>query len=145
MALGYSTALNDAILNAFLNGGSGFAFLDSAVIEFRTTPRAASADTAPTGTLLSAVTLPADAMSAPSARACSKVGTWEDLIADATGEVAWFRIRTSGDLGTTNTTDQRWDGSVTATGGGGDLTVSATAFVAGHPIVVDTFSVTLPA
>lgn len=144
MALGWSTALANSVLDNFLNSGAGQSFLNSAIIEIRSGTRPASADTAPAGTLLAEITAPADAMAAASSGACAKSGTWADASADASGTAAWFRVKLSGDAGTTNTTDKRLDGNVTVTGGGGDMTVNDTSVVSASPFTINTFTLSLP-
>jgi hypothetical protein len=144
MALGFSTALANAFLDAMANGGTTQSFWDSAIFEVRSGTRPSSADTAPTGTVLASMTLPADAMAAASALAIVKSGTWSDSSADNTGTAAWFRIKRSGDAGTTNTTDKRLDGSITATGGGGEAEIDNVSIAATQPVTVTTYQHTLP-
>lgn len=147
MALGFSTALANAILNTIGNSGTTQSFFDNAILEIRTGSKPATADTAPSGTstILASITCPADAMAAAASLAMAKSGTWSDASADATGTAAHFRIKLSGDLGTTNTTDKRLDGTITATGGGGDMTLDNTSIAAAQPVVISTFQLTLPA
>jgi hypothetical protein len=83
-------------------------------------------------------------MAAASSGACAKSGTWADASADASGTAAWFRVKLSGDAGTTNTTDKRLDGNVTVTGGGGDMTVNDTSVVSASPFTINTFTLSLP-
>ena len=90
------------------------------------------------------MTLPADAMAAASSLTIAKSGTWSDSSADNTGTAAWFRIKRSGDLGTTNSTDKRLDGGVTATGGGGEMELDNTSIAATQPVTVTTYQHTLP-
>lgn len=59
----------------------------------------------------------------------------QDSSADATGTATWFRLVTSG--GT-----YVMDGTVTATGGGGDLQLSTTSIVATQPVAVSGFVIT---
>jgi hypothetical protein len=75
-------------------------------------------------------------MAAASGGVKSKSGTWEDTSADATGTAAHYEIMDS-----TGTTCHE-QGTVTATGGGGDMTVDNTSFAAGQPFTVTAFSKT---
>ena len=75
-------------------------------------------------------------MAAASSGSKSKSGTWEDLSADATGTAGHFRLYDS--AGTTC----HLQGTVTATGGGGDMEVSSTSFTAGQSFTVTTFTLT---
>lgn len=145
MAFGFSTALANSILDEVGNSGSGQSFFDSAILEIRSGSKPATADTAPSGTLLASMTLPADAMAAAASLAMAKSGTWSDSSADAAGTAGHFRIKRSGDLGTSNTTDKRMDGTITATGGGGDMTLDNTSIASAQPVTVNTFQLTLPA
>jgi hypothetical protein len=63
-------------------------------------------------------------------------GTWEDTSADAAGTGAHFRIYDSG--GTTCDAQ----GSVTATGGGGDLELDNTNIASGQKVTITAFNLT---
>jgi len=145
VALGFSTALAGAMLDAWANGGTTQTFWDSAIFEVRSGTRPATADTAPAGSLLASMTLPADAMNAAATHAISFAGTWSDTSADATGTASWFRIKKSGDSGTTNTTDKRLDGDITATGGGGDAEINNVSVAITQVVSVASYSHSLPA
>lgn len=75
------------------------------------------------GTVLATLALPADWMANASGGSKAMSGTWEDTSADNTGTAQYFRIYDSGAV-------CHEQGSVTLTGGGGDLTVDNTSFVA---------------
>ena len=145
MALGFSTALTLAILDAIGNSGSGQSFWDSAILEIRSGTRPVTADTAPTGTVLASMTLPADAMAATSGHAMSFIGTWSDPSADATGTASWFRIKRSGDSGTTNTTDKRLDGDTGITGSGFDMEMNNLSIAITQVVNIASYAHTLPA
>lgn len=68
-------------------------------------------------------------------------GTWSALGA-ASGTAAYFRYLADGaDAGTSSsTTYGRIDGSITATGGGGDATIDNTAVTSGQTVTVTSFS-----
>ena len=89
-----------------------------------------------TGTVLATMTLPSDWWAAASSGAKALSGTWQDTSADATGTAGHFEIMDSG--GTTC----HMQGSVTATGGGGDMTLDNTSITAGQQVTVTTFTVT---
>jgi len=140
MALEISGALRDVLATAtdiFNNG----------VLEIRT-GAAPGANAADAGTLLASITLPADCFTGPSSGngQLSLNGTWQDASADAAGTAAHFRIKQSGDTGgATGTTDERIEGSVTATSGGGDLELDNTSIAAGQQVTISTATVTMPA
>ena len=96
----------------------------SAVLKIRTGAQPANVATADSGTVLATLALPADWMAAASGGTKAKSGTWEDTSADATGTAAHWRLYAS------DGTTAHAQGTVTATGGGGDLTVDSTSFTA---------------
>lgn len=105
----------------------------SPVLKIRTGAQPANCAAADSGTVLSSLSLPADWMAAASGGTKALSGTWGDLSADASGEAAHWRLYDSGAV-------CRMQGSVTATGGGGDLEVSDTAFTAGGAVSVTGFT-----
>jgi hypothetical protein len=107
----------------------------SPTLEIRTGAAPANCAAADTGTVLATLALPSDFMAAAASGAKAKSGTWEDTSADATGTAAHFRIKASG--GTVHV-----QGSVTATGGGGDMTVDNTSFASGQSFTVTGFTLT---
>jgi hypothetical protein len=92
------------------------------------------------GTVLATINLPSDWMAAASSGAKAISGTWQDLSADATGTSAHFRLFNS--QVTKDGTTCFLQGTVTATGGGGDMEVSSTSFTAGQSFTVNTFTLT---
>src|SRR3954469_8550000 len=109
--------LTNSAKNAILDTGFD-AIFNSGILEIRSGAQPASADNAATGTLLASMTLPADAFAAASGGSKAKLGTWQDTSADNAGTAGWYRLKQSTDAGSTDGTDERMDGSVTATGGG---------------------------
>ena len=89
---------------------------------------------AATGTLLVEMTLPSDWLTAPSAGAVGKSGAWQDVAANAGGTLGHYRIY---DNAGTTCHDQ---GSITATGGGGDMEVDNTSVAINQQVTVTTFS-----
>lgn len=108
----------------------------SAILKIRTGAQPADCATADSGTVLATLNLPSDWMAAAAAGAKAKAGTWEDTAADAAGTAAHFRIYDSGGA----TCDIQ--GSVTATGGGGDLTLDNTSIAIGQVVTVTGFTLT---
>lgn len=131
MTLQYSTTVRNAKLDA-VESTIGTA----PILKIRTGSAPADCATADSGTVLATITLPSDWMAAASAGSKAKSGTWQDTSADASGTAAHFRIYDSG--GTTC----HMQGTVTATGGGGDMTVDSTSFTAGQTFTVSTFTLT---
>lgn len=108
----------------------------SAVLKIRTGAAPANCAAADTGTVLATCNLPADYLAAAASGQKAKSGTWEDLSADATGTAAHFRLYAS------DGTTCGMQGTVTATGGGGDMTVDNTSFAAGQSFTVTAFTLT---
>lgn len=124
----------DAVVD-LLDAGSGAGY-----IEVRTGSQPATANTAASGTLLATLTLSDPAFgnattASPSVATASAITS--DTSADASGTAGWFRAYDSN--GT-----QVIDGSVTATGGGGDMTFDTVAFVAGGTVALTSWTVSHP-
>jgi hypothetical protein len=128
MALRYSNTVKNARLDA-VESTVGTA----PTLQIRSGSQPATADTAATGTVLATCALPSDWMAAASGGTKAKAGTWEDTSADNTGTAGWFRIQGAGGA---------IDGTVTLTGGGGDMTVDNTSFAAGQAFSVTGFTLT---
>lgn len=131
MAIQLSTGVRNARLDA-IESTIG----TSAVLKIRSGSAPADVATADSGTVLATCTLPSDWMAAASSGAKAKSGTWEDTSADATGTAAHFRIYAS------DGTTAHIQGTVTATGGGGDMTVDNTSFASGQAFTVTGFTLT---
>lgn len=131
MALQYSVAVRNAKLDAVETAISA-----SAVLKIRTGSAPANCAAGDTGTVLATLTLPSDWMAAASSGSKAKAGTWEDTSADATGTAAHFRIYAS------DGTTCHIQGTVTITGGGGDMTVDNTSFATGQSFTVNSFTLT---
>lgn len=131
MTLQYSTTVRNAKLDAVET-----AIGVSAVLKIRTGAQPANCAAADSGTVLATCNLPSDYMAAAANGSKAKSGTWEDPSADATGTAAHFRLYAS------DGTTCHAQGSVTATGGGGDMTVDSTSFTAGQAFTVTGFTLT---
>ncbi len=83
--------------------------------------------------MLASITLPATPWAAAAAGTKAKQGTWSDAAADASGVAGHYRLR--------NAANTHWEeGTVTATGLGGDLTLDNTNIAIGQPVTVSTFT-----
>lgn len=131
MALQYSTAVRNARLDT-VESTIGV----SAVLKIRTGAAPANCGTADSGTVLATCALPSDWMAAASGGVKAMSGSWADASADAAGTAAHFRIYAS------DGTTCGMQGTVTATGGGGDMTVDNVSFAAGQAFSVTSFSLT---
>jgi hypothetical protein len=131
VAIQFSVSVRNARLDAIETTIS-----TSAVLKIRTGAAPATVATADSGTVLSTVTLPSDWLAAAGSGAKAKSGTWQDTSADATGTAAHFRIYAS------DGTTAHIQGTVTATGGGGDMTVDSTSFTATQQFTVTGFTIT---
>lgn len=108
----------------------------SPILEIRSGSPPANCAAADSGTVLATITCPSDWATAASSGSKTKSGTWADSSADATGTAAHFRMKDSG--GSTC----HMQGTVTATGGGGDMTVDSTSFTSGQSFTVTSFTTT---
>ncbi len=131
MAVQLSVAVRNARLDA-IETSIG----TSAVLKIRTGAQPASCATADSGTVLATLNLPSDWMAAASAGSKAKSGTWEDLSADNTGTAAHFRVYAS------DGTTCGIQGSITATGGGGDMTLDNTSIASGQTVTITSFTLT---
>ena len=112
----------------------------SCSLEIRSGSVPATCATAGTGTILATINLPTDWMAAASSGAKAMSGTWQDTSADNTGTAAHFRLYNS--QATKDNTTCFMQGTVTVTGGGGDMTVDNTSFASGQSFTITTFTLT---
>lgn len=130
MAIQYSVTVRNAKLDAVET-----AIGTSAILRFYTGGMPANCAAARTGTVLATLNLPSDWMAAASGGSKVKSGTWTDASADASGVVGYFSILDSG--GTTC----HIQGTVTITGGGGNMEIDSVNFTAGQSVTVTTFTI----
>lgn len=133
MALQFSTTLRNALLDT-IESTIG----TSAQLKIRSGSAPATVATADSGTVLATIVCPSDWMAAASSGTKAKSGTWTDSSADNTGTAAHFRLYAS------DGTTCHMQGTVTATGGGGDMTVDSTSFTSGQSFTITTFTITAP-
>ncbi len=131
MTVQLSTSVRNAMLDAIET-----TIGTSAVLKIRTGAQPANCGTADSGTVLASCSLPSDYLAAAASGSKAKSGTWEDASADNTGTAAHWRLYAS------DGTTCHAQGTVTATGGGGDLTVDNTSFVAAQGFTITAFSFT---
>jgi hypothetical protein len=131
MAFQFSAAVRNARLDAIET-----AIGTSAVLKIRTGSPPADCATADSGDVLATLTLPSDWMAAASGGQKAKSGTWQDSSADDTGVAGHFRLYAS------DGTTCHAQGTVTATGGGGDMTVDNTSFAATQSFTINSFTLT---
>lgn len=131
MALQFSTELRNAMLDAIETIAG-----TTPILEIRSGSAPANAAASRTGTVGVTMTLPSDWMGGAASGVKSKSGTWEDTSADASITAGYFTLYKSD--GTTVV----MQGTVTATGGGGDLTLTTTTIVSGQPVTITSFAIT---
>jgi hypothetical protein len=102
----------------------------AAILKIRTGAQPANCAAADSGTVVASMTLPSDWMSAAASGTKSKSGTWSDGTADATGTAAHWRLYEA-----TGVTCHS-QGSVTATGGGGDLTLDSVSITSAQAVTI---------
>lgn len=104
-------------------------------LQFRSGALPANCAAADSGTLLAELTLPSDWLTAASAGAVAKNGTWSGT-GSAAGSAGHFRIKDS--TGATT----HLQGDVTATGGGGAMTIDNVSIASGQTVTVTGFDLT---
>ena len=108
----------------------------TAILRIRTGPAPANCAAVDSGSVLATLTLPADWMTAAAAGVKSKSGAWQDLSADAPGTAEHFRIYDSGG------TICGMQGTVSITGGGGNMTVDNNVLAITQQFSVTAFDLT---
>ena len=129
MAFQFSTAARNAALDSIET-----AIGVSPTLEIRSGTVPANCAAADSGTVLATMSLPSDWLAAASSGVKSLSGTWQDLSADTTGTAGHFRIKAS--------TTCHIQGTVTITGGGGDMTLDNTSIATGQQINITAFTIT---
>lgn len=129
MAIQLSTAVRNARLDSVetVIGASG-------KVRILTGSMPANCAAVDTGTVVASIDLPADWMAAAAGGSKSMLGTWSDASADAAGTAGYFRFYDA--AGTTC----HMQGTVSATGGGGDMTVDNVVFAAGQTFNITSFT-----
>ena len=131
MAVQLSVAVRNARLDVIeTNIGT------SAVLRIRSGAPPATCATADSGTLLAEMSLPSSWMADAASGSKAISGTWQDLSANAAGTAGHFRIYDSGG------TVCGIQGTITATGGGGDMTLDNTSIASGQQVTITSFTLT---
>lgn len=130
MALQLSVAVRNARLNAIPTTIGA-----SPVMEIFTGAPPADCADADSGTLLATLDLPATWLAAAANGSAALEGTWQ-ANASAAGTAGHFRIYDNG-LDTCHA-----QGTITESGGGGDMIVDNTSFAAGQQFTVTSFTLT---
>lgn len=123
-------ALCDALVGAINTGGAG-------TVEIRTGTQPASANNADSGTVLATFTLAATAFGSASSGTASLQSLPRTTTGVAAGTAGHARVKNGS--GTTI-----FDGSVSATGGGGDFQMSTTTVSVGLDLELTAGSITMP-
>lgn len=129
MTVQLSTAVRNARLDAIES-----AIGASAVMKIRSGAPPANVGTADSGTVLATLALPADWMAAAASGSKAMSGSWADNAADAAGTAGHFRVYASDGV------TAHMQGTITATGGGGDMELDNTVFAAGQQFSVTSFT-----
>lgn len=108
----------------------------SAKLKIYSGSQPANCAAAPTGTLLATLNLPSAWMSDAASGSKSMTGTWSAPSANQTGTAGYFRIYNNAE------TVCGVQGSVSATGGSGDMTIDNINIVQGQTVAVTSFVLT---
>jgi hypothetical protein len=131
MAFQFSAAVRNAMLDAIET-----TIGTSVTLEIRSGAAPANAAAADSGTVLATITLPSDWLAAASAGSKAIAnGPWTDASADATGTAGHFRVKVGATChiqGTVGTT-------------GADMNLSSTSIVAGGPVNITGFTMSIAA
>lgn len=137
MAVQLATATQNAMADAavdLIDGGAG-----AGPIKIYTASQPANANTAVAAqTLLATFTLDDPAFGAASSGVCTLAAVPVSTTGVAAGTAAWFRCASS-------TPGTVFDGSVTATGGGGQLQLNSTTISNGVTVEITSGTFTMPA
>lgn len=128
MSIQNSTALRNAMIGQYET-----TIGTAPKLQLRSGAAPANCAAADSGTLLAELTLPSDWLTAPSAGAVTLNGSWTGT-GSAAGTVAHYRLKDS--AGTTC----HEQGTVTATGGGGDMTVDNTSIASAQPVSITSWT-----
>jgi hypothetical protein len=131
MAVQLSTSVRNARINAIETTIS-----TAAKIQLRSGAQPANCATADSGTLIAEFTAASDWLAAAASGTASLNGVPLSIAASNAGTLGHFRIKDNG--GTTC----HVQGSITATGGGGDMTVDNTSVTAGQTVQITALSFT---
>lgn len=136
-----ATRIPTATRNAAANAVAGLFDAGSAAgyVEIRTGSQPTTANDVASGTLLATITLNDPAFgSASTGVVTADVSPALSAAAVATNTAGWFRAYDSDDNGVV-------DGSVTATGGGGDMQLNTVSLVTGVDVTITAWTITMPA
>lgn len=131
MTMQLSVAVRNARLDAIET-----AIGTSPVLKIFTGAAPANCAAANSGTELASMALPSDWAAAAGSGTKAKSGTWEDTAANAAGTAAHYRLYAS------DGTTCHAQGTVTATGGGGDMTLDNAVIAVGQAITITSWSLT---
>ena len=129
MAFQFSTAARNAALDA-IETAAGTA----PTLTIRSGSVPANCAAARSGTVLATLVLTSNWLADASGGTKGIAGTWQDTAADATGTAGHFSIDQTGTC--------HIQGTVTATGGGGDMTLDNTSIALGQQVTVTAFTLT---
>lgn len=145
MTLLFSTGLRNAILDS----GIGPAFDTTGRIAFFNGTDPSAGGDAIGGTLLATLTLASDAFGDASSGTITAGSITGDSSADATGTANYAVVYRTGDTAITSaagTSDRRLIiTNITATGGGGEITLDTTTITATAPVNITSWTITFPA
>lgn len=135
MTIQLSVAVRNGMLDAIET-----AIGTSAVIKLRSGAPPASTAAADTGTVIATISLASDWMSAASSGSKAFSSTpLQDTSADNAGTLGHYRVYAS------DGTTCHMQGTITVTGGGGDMTVDTTTVVAGQIVQITSWTINMSA
>ena len=128
----FSTPVRNALLDA-IEAAIGV----SPILKLRSGPSPADGDVASSGVVIATLNLPSDWMANASGGSKSLLGTWQDTSVDAAGTVGHYELCKSDGTPAIR-------GSVTLTGGGGDIALDAVTLNLGQSVSITSFTLVAP-
>lgn len=138
--------LSDAGARGVTHDGVVTTFPAGSLLDLYSGSRPADANTAPAGTKLATIVLPATPWGAAAVRGTPKQGTWATtgLAGAGTGTLAtWARLKLAADNGTTDATQVRMDMNVVQAPTAGDLQLDNATIAQNQNVSVTSGSVNL--
>lgn len=131
MSIQLSVAVRNARLNSIPTTIGASAYL-----EVYSGSMPANCAAAATGSLLAKIPLPATYFAAAASGSMNMTGTWTEASADGSGTAGYFRIYDN------SITNCHMQGTITASGGGGDMIINNPTITAGQQINTTSFTLT---
>jgi hypothetical protein len=129
MAFQFSVAARNAALDVIETAAGA-----APTLTIRTGTPPVDCAAADSGTVLATLALPSDWLAAASGGTKTLLGSWQDGAADATGTAGHFRLKQGAVC--------HVQGTISATGGAGDMTLDSLSITLGQQVIITSFTLT---